>query len=231
MNHRVHIPAWKKLMSYFTEVVLEHTTSDYNEELTVSLIQGRLQLSTREAIYSYEDKYDNFFQCFQKMELPDKANVLLLGFGLGSIPFMLENNFDKKYSYTGIEIDNTVIYLASKYVLNNLKSDIQAVQADALVYVSQDTNRYDMIAMDIFISEKIPAPFETAEFLSGLHENLSPNGILIFNRLAKTEKEIQTTEAYFKDIFLPRFPNATYLQVKGNRVLISHKSWMKKQTK
>lgn len=58
------------------------------------------------------------------------------------------------YSYTGVEIDDAVIYLASKYVLPDVISDIHLIQADAFSYIQQDSNRYDIIAMDIFISEK-----------------------------------------------------------------------------
>lgn len=223
MNPSRIIPFWKKWMSYLTEVTLEHTTSHYNQELIVSMIDGRLQLSTREAIYSYEDKYDNFFETFRQMELPEKANILLLGFGLGSIPFMLEKKFHKSYHYTGVEIDDVVIYLASKYVLPSLASEIELIQADALAYVAMDVNKYDIIAMDIFVSEKIPDIFQTNTFLEDLKESLAPGGVLLFNRLSKTGVEKQDTDQYFNDIFLPVFPEATYVAVKGNRVLVSRR--------
>lgn len=223
MKSAGNIPFWKKLLSYFTEVTLEHTKSAYNQELIVSMIGGRLQLSTREAIYSYEDKYDNFFRTFTKIQLPEKANVLLLGFGLGSIPYMLEKKFGKQYHYTAVEIDDVVIYLASKYVLPSLTSEIELIQADAQAFVAVDSAKYDLIAMDIFISEKIPVIFETSDFLQDLKDSLTPGGVMLFNRLSKTAIEQQQTENYFRDVFLPQFPSATYVEVKGNRVLVSRK--------
>lgn len=219
----VYIPLWKKWWSYISEVELETASSEYNESLMVSLSQGRLQLSTKEAIYSYADKYDNFRECFQKMTLPKHAELLLLGFGLGSIPFMLEKKFGKKYNYTGVEIDETVIYLASKYVLSNLNSDIQLIHADAYSFVHVDQNQYDIIAMDIFISEKIPLEFESMEFLQDLSNKLLPNGIMLFNRLAKTKEELEKTQQYFQEIFLKIFPNADFVEVKGNHVLTNRK--------
>lgn len=227
MRSHIHIPVWKKWASYFTEIVLEHTSSDYNEVLTVSLVKGRLQLSTEEAIYSYADKYDNFRVTFEKMILPEKAHVLLLGFGLGSIPFMLEKIFGKTYSYTGVEIDETVIHMASKYVLWDLKSDIELHQADAIYFVAQDTNKYDLIAIDLFISEKIPAVFEEVDFLESVNENLTSNGVLLFNRLAKTEKELTTTKRYYEEVFCKVFPSATYVEIQGNHVLVSDKKALK----
>ena len=50
-------PLWKRWLSYFKEVTLEETGSEYNEVLEVLLVQGRHQLATEDAIYSYDDKY------------------------------------------------------------------------------------------------------------------------------------------------------------------------------
>lgn len=50
-------------------------------------------MCTAHAVYSYEDRYDNFVRAFKKAKLHDRKidNVLILGFGLGSIPIILEN--------------------------------------------------------------------------------------------------------------------------------------------
>ncbi|HAI57462.1 MAG TPA: hypothetical protein DCM04_05945, partial [Saprospirales bacterium] len=57
-------PKWKYLLSYLMEVHLESSSSEHNEYLHVSLNKGRLQLSTANAIYSYADKYENFYNIF-----------------------------------------------------------------------------------------------------------------------------------------------------------------------
>jgi len=99
----MEIPKWKRWLSYLMEVHLESSSSEHNEELHVSLSKGRLQLSTANAIYSYADKYENFYKTFEQVELNEKVDdVLILGFGLGSIPYMLESKFGKKYRYTGV---------------------------------------------------------------------------------------------------------------------------------
>ena len=72
-------------------------------------------------------------------------NVLVLGLGLGSIPLMLEKNFGKKYNYTAVEIDESVIYLASKYALPKLESNIQIICADAFAYVRQTEQKLSLI--------------------------------------------------------------------------------------
>jgi len=223
----MEIPWWKKTLSYLTDVSLEKTSSPYNKHLEVSLKNGRLMLSTHNAIYSYSDKYDNFGDAFKRMNLESVEEVLLLGFGLGSIPLILEKVEGRNLSYTGVEIDEEVIYLASKYVLPQLKSDISLYTSDAMAFLALDQSRYDLIAMDIFESDYIPQQFETDEFLYSLIEHLSVDGVLMYNRLAYTDDDVEKSVAYFQDVFSKVFPDACYLTIKGNMMLFNRKDVLK----
>ena len=216
-------PWWKHLLSYITDVHIEGSHSDFNENLNVLLVKGQYQLVTPEAIYSYGTRYDNYFKAFKKLDL-DKENVqsvLLLGLGLGSIPYMLENYFKRDYSYTAVEIDEEVIHLASKYVLNSLNSEITTICADANSFVRIDQNQYDLIAMDVFESDVIPEQFETEEFLLNLKERITKDGLLMFNRLYLFEKDKKKTQQYFRNIFKRVFPNGRKMNINGNWILLN----------
>ena len=78
------------MLSYLKDVYLESETSIYNDELTVLLVKGQYQLVTPEAVYSYGNRYDNFFNAFKQIQIQSKEidSVLLLGLGLGSVPYM-----------------------------------------------------------------------------------------------------------------------------------------------
>ncbi len=214
-------PFFKKALSYFKDVHIESTSSDYNEVLDLYFVKGRYQLCTENAIYSYADKYDNFANLFEVMSFDDIDNVLLLGLGLSSIPFMLENNFKKDLSYTGVEIDDEVIYLASKYVLDELKSEIDIVNTDAYTYLALTETRYDMICMDVFVDDKVPEELETLEYTEMLSETLSDKGIIVCNRLGFTDEDKQQTQKYYDEVFKVVFPNATIFDSGGNRMLLS----------
>jgi len=221
-------PLWKVVLSYITEIEIEHTTSLYNDHLTVSLVKGQYQLTTDEAIYSYGLRYDNYFGAFKRVDLEVLGSeALLLGLGLGSIPYMLEHAFDKGFRYTAVEIDEEIIYLASKYVLSHLDADIETVKADALQFVQVSEQKYDFIAMDIFVSDYIPAEFETVEFLQQLSTMIAPGGLLLFNRLYYYEKDRIKTKQYYEEIFTSVFPNATKLDINGNWILVSDKSLLR----
>ena len=212
---------WNHLISYFKDVHIESAQSIFNDELDVLLVKGEYQLVTPEAIYSYGTKYDNYFQAFKKIKIKNISidNVLVLGLGLGSIPYMLEKYFKCIYSYTAVEIDEAIIYLASKYVLDGLESDVTTMCTNALTYVEIDTRQYDLIAMDVFISDYIPEEFETLDYLQKLAKRLSPNGIILFNRLYHFEKDKKKTDQYFKDVFLKVFPKGSFVEINGNKVL------------
>ena len=97
------VPIWKRYLSYITEMHIESASSDINPHLYVSMQKGKLQLSTQNAIYSYGENYHNFAKTFAQLDLSSIQNgeVLILGFGLGSIPLILEKSYGLQAQYTG----------------------------------------------------------------------------------------------------------------------------------
>lgn len=215
-------PFWKKWLSYLTEVPIEITSSEINEHLEVLYSKGEYQLCTEDAIYSYGKRYDNFFQAFEKIDIHDgHKKCLVLGLGLASIPWMLERHFRKDLSYTAVEIDEEIIHLASKYVLDEIKSEMTVVQADALHYVHTCNERFDIITMDIFLSAQIPQEFEAFGFLKELSTLLEEDGILLINRLYYFENDKRDTERYYHQKFKKVFPEGKELPILGNWILIN----------
>ena len=223
------ISSWQKLISYIKDIEIETISSDFNPVLSVCIKNGRYQLCTEEAVYSYADKYDNFRLSFDKIDFTKNKveRVLLLGLGLGSIPFMLEKNYQFDFQYTAVEIDESVIYLADKYVLHDLKSPISVIQADADIFMQQHEEKYDMIAMDVFDSDVVPENFESLDFLINLKSCLSANGFVIYNRLAVTPQDRRESLMFYEEQFKVIFPNAIMINILGNYMLISEEKVLK----
>ncbi len=218
------IPEWKRWLSYLFEIHIESAPSELNPHLYVSLKNGRLQLSTANAVYSYEDLYDNFTKTFAKFRKDFEIGnqVLVLGFGLGSVPLIMERMFEKTFQFTGIELDESVIYLANKYALENIESSIQLVTANAFAYVFQPAQKYDVVVMDVFLDDVIPDDFETTDYLEALKSLLKPEGILLYNRLALSEEDVTKTTTFFENEFKAVFENGHYLDVEGNWMLMNN---------
>ena len=220
---------WKKWLSYFFEQHIESASSDHNPHLYVSLNRGRYQLCTANAVYSFEELYDNFYKTFQQLNfeaLPGKR-VLLLGLGLGSIPQMLEQHFNQSFQYTAVEIDEAIIYLANKYVLTNLQSPIETICTDAIAFIDQTSEKFDLICMDIFLDDVVPTAFETNHFLESLKACLHPEGFLLYNRLSVTDKDLSKTRMFYQDVFQTVFSDSAYLDVHSNWILINKKKALK----
>lgn len=223
------VPRWKKWLSYLSEVTLEETDSSFNDYLRVSLSKGRFMLSTEGAIYSFGDLYTNFLYAFRALDFSNVKgkDVLILGLGLGSIPDMLEKRFRQSFNYTAVDIDETVIWLAHHYVLENLQSPIEVISADARAYVRQSERQFDLICMDVFLGDLIPATFEQEAYLKDLKRLLRPNGLLVFNRLAMTPFDKSLSRNYYHEIFRSVFPAGGYFDSRTNWMLTNRPEWFK----
>lgn len=215
-----------KLRSFVSPVMVEEVSSSYNPILQVMLRNGRYQLLTENAVYSYADLYDNFSKIFDKIRIKGLQikEVLILGFGLGSIPYMLEKIYEQKYYYTAVEIDPEVLRLAEKYVMHELQSPIDFVCTDAAIFVEVCEEKFDLICMDVFSDDTTPEEFYDIDFLENLNNLLAPNGILIFNKLAASLEDKATAKKFFRERFLKVFTEGGYLDVTGNYMLINRKN-------
>lgn len=184
---------------------------------------------TENAIYSYGDLYDNFTKAFQKIDLDrlEIKEVLILGFGLGSIPLILETMFKKKYYYTAVEIDPEILRLANTYVVPDIQSGIEFQLSDAGTFAAFSKEKYDMICMDVFLDDEVPTELEHEDFLVNLKKMLKPNGILLFNKLAFSKRDKIKSAAFFKNHFKHIFTEGTYLDVDGNYILLNRSDILK----
>lgn len=221
---RKKISRHRRWLSYLHEQILETASSEHNAYLQVSLIHGRLQLVAEEAIYSFGDYYLNFrklFETFRFELLPERATVLVLGLGLGSIPELLERHLELNYDFVAVEIDPVIIELASAYSLPALNSNIEIRQADAYQFLQVDTRQYDLICVDVFQDATVPAHLNTDGFLELLKGSLAPGGAIVYNRLADTPKNRHSAKTYFEGAFTKAFPKGDVYDSGGNLMLLN----------
>ena len=222
------IPFWKKWLSFLFDVHIETRSSEHNPVLQVDLVRGRLQLCSENAIYSFADLYGNFRQAFQQLEMKrlEGGRFLVLGFGLGSIPYMLEKKSDLRFHYTGVEIDEEVLSLANKYVLSELDSPMEMICADAHSFVELCEQQFDVIAVDLFNDDVIPAKFETKAFLQRTLELLNPDGLLLYNRMTLGPNDELNARRFFDNQFKTVFEDGIFLEVKTNWILLNNSNYL-----
>ncbi len=220
---------FRKYASYFWDVELAKASTPFNPELTLSLRQGRYYLSTPNAVYSHGDLYTVFFSAFSKIDFTKLRinEVLILGFGMGSIPFMLQENFDQDYNYTGVEADSVIIHWAESYLPPSLMSKIELRNTDAFQYVKDCDKKFGLICVDVFIDETIPEQLLNRAFTEHLSELLTDGGLIMWNHLSDKESNCQETQDFFKNIFNKCFPDAVVVDLGANSMLFSNPAMWK----
>ena len=216
------------LRSYLHAIPLEEASSAYNPYLQVSLRRGRIRLCAANTTYSYQDLYVNFYTVFKRLQLQRRrlSKVLVLGFGLGSIPYMLQRRFGQQGTqYVGVDIDDVILRLAEKYMPADILSNLTLHCADALEWVKIPDNRpkegYDLVAVDIFIDRNTPSPFTSVEFLTAAKALLNPKtGVLAYNALADVPEQRQIAQQFYDQTFSQVFEHALPIHTTYNLMLV-----------
>ena len=223
-------PWFYKLLSYFWDIQIDYRHSLINGDLVVFLVKGRYQLCTANAIYSFEDKYDNFGNVFREYidlsKLPGNR-VLILGLGLGSVPLILDMINPGKWSFSSVEIDPEICELASLYAYPKIKSPITTIIGDASSFVKTCTEQFDLICIDLFIDEDVPENCSSLAFLNDVQSCLAPGGLIVNNTLAFTKSHKESANEYYQSKFKKVFREASLIHTHKNFMLLSDISYLK----
>jgi len=221
----VAVSPFKYWLSYIYPQLLVKLSSNYNPVLDVRLSKGRLRLDSGNSTYSYEDLYDTFYLPFRKLEISKRHlnRVLVLGGGLCSIPFMLQQYFNQNAIYEVVEIDDAVIQIARQFLLPEVLENINFHCTDAYDYVALDTQQYDLIAVDVFIDTNTPSKFRSLEFLENIKNRLSPDGLVVYNTMVNHEDLSRVSSVFYRSTFKQIFPEGFAIRTSGNRVLVYDK--------
>lgn len=207
-----------RLLSYITHLRIERVQSEWNDTLEMILADGRYMLNTSGATYSFEDKYTSFRKALQHTEsdIRQYKTALVLGLGLGSVPYMLQKQFGFNQVIDCVEIDPAVIALAEKYYANPAGwSNLHITCADAVDWIQANQKQYDLIIADVFIDTKVPVSLHSRTFLTQLRKAVAPGGTLLFSRL-------QSRQRFERDLWnnlQTVFPEAAAIDTGGNVIL------------
>jgi len=184
---------------------IEKLTTDHNY-LEVNRRHGHFVLDSGNVNYSFGALHEIFQKAFKKAgrEVSSFQKALLLGFGAGSVSYILQNELNFKGKITGVEIDTKIVELARKYFGLDAIQNLNIEVTDAFDFVFQDQQKYDLIVVDLFIDHIIPEKFDQKDFLNQLDRLLENDGMLLYNRMNQSFKDklrIKTFRKAFADVF------------------------------
>ena len=191
---------FKKIVSYIFPVYLHKVDSEISKALEVTLYNGELVLDSANTNYSYgslqrvlrfglkQIGFDNVVQM---------QNILVLGVAGGSVIKTLVDEIGYGGKIKGVEIDREVIKIANKYFgLGNIPN-LEIIISDAQQFVKINSDKYDLIIIDIFQDKEMPSFLFEKEFSEDLISLLGKNGIILFNTMKISQKDISRNQ-YFK---------------------------------
>lgn len=180
MNNPVH-----KLISWVYPVQLEKARGELDHELEVNVHNGKITLDSASVNYSFGSLQEVFDRAFEQTGLYDEPfkTALILGFGSGSVAELLLDKSDPEMKITGAEADAEVIRLAKKYFPVATHTNVNIVHSDAAAYNFSSQESYDLIVIDVFLEDRVPASCQSVEFLQQVKARLNKGGRVYFNKM------------------------------------------------
>ena len=151
---------------------------------------------------------------------PQPESVLIIGLGGGTLPMALHALLPETTIDT-VELDPAVVRVAERFFGYQTGPRQRVFVEDGRAFVERAVKEgrgYDMVMLDAFDVDYIPAHLLTIEFLEEVRELLAPGGVVVANSFAQSsmyERESATYAAVFGEFFNLR------AGLEGNRVIIA----------
>jgi spermidine synthase len=207
MNKFYKISTITKILSYLFPQRIDVAEGHGGAYLEVVVNNGKLILNANQSNYSFGGLHLIFEQLFNQIEVGkyEIKKVLLLGLGAGSVVDLLINKHGIKCEITGVELDATVIDFAKKYFDIEQYESLKIVQADAFEYVQQCNEKFDLIVVDLFVGDTVPAAFASETFIQNLKRLSNEECCVAYNKMTdkSTHKQEFVALSQKFDTFFP----------------------------
>ena len=175
-----------RLLSYIFPIT-RTIKSNYSGTLEITWFNGKKYLNTKNANYSYGSLQKILKTGLQKINLSKCKNILLLGLGGGSVIETLLNDFKYKDHITALDIDPDIIEISQKEFNISETENLKIICDDAIHFIKNNREVFDLIIIDIFIDTEVPSPFYKSSFWNQIVKANSSKGSILFNASLDTD--------------------------------------------
>ena len=169
-----------RLLSYIYPIT-KKVESKYSGTLEITWHNGQKHLNTKNANYSYGSLQKILKFGLQKIDLSNCKNILILGLGAGSVIDTLIKDFKFKNHITALDIDPVIIEIAKTEFNLSENKNLKIICDDAVRYMNQNKNLFDLIIVDLFIDTEVPEFFFNSSLWNNLIQSNSEKGSILFN--------------------------------------------------
>jgi spermidine synthase len=133
---------------------------------------------------------------------PQAQSFLILGLGGGSIPQMLLAARPAA-TVDAVEIDPEIPDLARRFFQLETSARFQVYLEDAAAYVARCAKQYDIVMVDTYVGEVLPAQCTTGEFFSNARRLLGNKGLLVINWMRGDPQRFRGVLSNVEDLIGP----------------------------
>lgn len=132
-----------------------------------------------------DDPYATVFPYTDAMHVglayrPQAKRILFIGLGGGSIPKRVWRDFPD-VQMDVVEIDGEVVNVARRFFAFPDDPRVEVHVEDGRRFLQTSGERFDLIMVDAFYSDSVPAHLTTREFAALAREHLTPGGAVVSN--------------------------------------------------
>jgi ubiquinone/menaquinone biosynthesis C-methylase UbiE len=177
------------LLSFIYPILIEKIPSQINGDLELSLQNGKLVVDSELANYSYGSLHDVFRKIIKEIHFAeDKRQVLILGFGAGSIATILNKEKALQVNIDGVDLDSVLFEIYKKHFVS-AEQDCKLYEDDVIHYLENCQKSYDYIFIDVFVNLDVPKTLRTQYFLDLLQKVSTPATQIAMNTMLKTDDD------------------------------------------
>ena len=189
----------KRLLSFLIPIKIHQKKSVYSKNLEVTWNNGSLVLDSENTNYSFGSlqrvlKKGLLYIGYERIQ--NFNSILVLGVAGGSVIETIKKDIKFEGKITGVEIDATVVELATKYFGLGNYENVSIVIDDAFEFVLKTKEKYDLIIIDIFQDTTMPNFLFEDFFINRINFLLNVNGFILFNTMVLGYKDRKRNATY-----------------------------------
>lgn len=205
-------------------VVLHHEPSFFGDLKVVDLPNVRILMmdGVAQSVFDKKGEINNslYLREFNRIinnYYEGDLDILVLGFGVGAVTKVLNSGHRVDY----VDIESKMFDLAESYF--NLQKDAndRFIVKDARSFLRSTEKKYDIILVDVYTGNNIPAHTSTVESLTLMQKHLKPTGALISNVIGYSDDELIKSLNTTNKIVFPDVRVSRHTKGLGNMLVIA----------
>jgi spermidine synthase len=110
----------------------------------------------------------------------EPRRILVVGLGGGTLPMFLNRHYPEA-AIDAVDINPEVLRVAKAYFGFRENAKLRAHIADGRKFIEATRDPYDLILLDAFGTDAVPAHLTTQEFLKAVRRAVRPDGVVVGN--------------------------------------------------